>query len=127
MIDVTQNNGLIFMAGHVMNYMDGVRKAKQFIQDGAIGDVIFCHAERTGWEDVQEQVSWKKKREISGGHLYHHIHELDFIQFIMGPAKSATMIGGNVAHKGEKYRSEEHTSELQSRGHLVCRLLLEKN
>src|SRR5690625_2630997 len=26
----------------------------------------------------------------------------------------------------EKERSEEHTSELQSRGHLVCRLLLEK-
>src|SRR5207253_5893155 len=26
----------------------------------------------------------------------------------------------------ELQRSEEHTSELQSRGHLVCRLLLEK-
>src|SRR5690625_6068557 len=26
----------------------------------------------------------------------------------------------------EDIRSEEHTSELQSRGHLVCRLLLEK-
>src|SRR5437660_8309098 len=26
----------------------------------------------------------------------------------------------------DDYRSEEHTSELQSRGHLVCRLLLEK-
>src|SRR5687768_18025267 len=26
----------------------------------------------------------------------------------------------------EEYRSEEHTSELQSRLHLVCRLLLEK-
>src|SRR5207253_9650531 len=26
----------------------------------------------------------------------------------------------------EQTRSEEHTSELQSRGHLVCRLLLEK-
>src|SRR5690625_6453241 len=26
----------------------------------------------------------------------------------------------------EYTRSEEHTSELQSRGHLVCRLLLEK-
>src|SRR5439155_17478794 len=25
----------------------------------------------------------------------------------------------------QTYRSEEHTSELQSRGHLVCRLLLE--
>src|SRR5690625_6943384 len=27
---------------------------------------------------------------------------------------------------GGQQRSEEHTSELQSRGHLVCRLLLEK-
>src|SRR5690625_5626666 len=31
---------------------------------------------------------------------------------------------GNAANQGK--RSEEHTSELQSRGHLVCRLLLEK-
>src|SRR5690625_6615946 len=30
----------------------------------------------------------------------------------------------SVAHA--QMRSEEHTSELQSRGHLVCRLLLEK-
>src|SRR5690554_2877775 len=28
--------------------------------------------------------------------------------------------------KGKTLRSEEHTSELQSRPHLVCRLLLEK-
>src|SRR5690625_6897780 len=28
--------------------------------------------------------------------------------------------------EAEYLRSEEHTSELQSRGHLVCRLLLEK-
>src|SRR5439155_26116838 len=32
--------------------------------------------------------------------------------------------GAARLHGGE--RSEEHTSELQSRGHLVCRLLLEK-
>src|SRR5690625_6255289 len=35
---------------------------------------------------------------------------------------SAVQIGVTVAG----FRSEEHTSELQSRGHLVCRLLLEK-
>src|SRR5690625_5833358 len=28
--------------------------------------------------------------------------------------------------RAQQQRSEEHTSELQSRGHLVCRLLLEK-
>src|SRR5439155_23480299 len=31
-----------------------------------------------------------------------------------------------VAAAQPQVRSEEHTSELQSRGHLVCRLLLEK-
>src|SRR5690625_5918199 len=31
-----------------------------------------------------------------------------------------------AGYSAAKTRSEEHTSELQSRGHLVCRLLLEK-
>src|SRR5439155_3822393 len=31
-----------------------------------------------------------------------------------------------VSKTSTPFRSEEHTSELQSRGHLVCRLLLEK-
>src|SRR3712207_8178259 len=31
-----------------------------------------------------------------------------------------------VAHGADEGRSEEHTSELQSRQYLVCRLLLEK-
>src|SRR5690625_6576250 len=33
---------------------------------------------------------------------------------------------GLVPRANRGIRSEEHTSELQSRGHLVCRLLLEK-
>src|SRR2546429_6997929 len=36
-------------------------------------------------------------------------------------------LGFNLCYEtGELRRSEEHTSELQSRLHLVCRLLLEK-
>src|SRR3712207_8093494 len=34
--------------------------------------------------------------------------------------------GRNEGDLGPVYRSEEHTSELQSRQYLVCRLLLEK-
>src|SRR5690625_5699156 len=37
-----------------------------------------------------------------------------------------TDIVPSVENAEEVVRSEEHTSELQSRGHLVCRLLLEK-
>src|SRR5439155_6738829 len=33
---------------------------------------------------------------------------------------------GRLPESARCRRSEEHTSELQSRGHLVCRLLLEK-
>src|SRR2546422_7041486 len=38
----------------------------------------------------------------------------------------ARWFGEHLAKVGQRMRSEEHTSELQSRLHLVCRLLLEK-
>src|SRR5207253_9557254 len=41
------------------------------------------------------------------------------------PPKGRSMRPILIPFRG-KERSEEHTSELQSRGHLVCRLLLEK-
>src|SRR5439155_5424470 len=48
-----------------------------------------------------------------------------------GAAVAAAALGPTVkrVHAIDTFvsaRSEEHTSELQSRGHLVCRLLLEK-
>src|SRR5690625_5948378 len=46
---------------------------------------------------------------------------------VEGPASVADLaqdVQETIAQLG--VRSEEHTSELQSRGHLVCRLLLEK-
>src|SRR5690625_6442197 len=39
--------------------------------------------------------------------------------------KKARELGTVKILNEEEFRSEEHTSELQSRGHLVCRLLLE--
>src|SRR3712207_8257096 len=36
------------------------------------------------------------------------------------------MVANHLAHHHSPVRSEEHTSELQSRQYLVCRLLLEK-
>src|SRR5207253_9077125 len=41
-----------------------------------------------------------------------------------GPARRSARAWRRVGSAAT--RSEEHTSELQSRGHLVCRLLLEK-
>src|SRR5439155_25730597 len=40
--------------------------------------------------------------------------------------KPSTVNTRSIGSRIASARSEEHTSELQSRGHLVCRLLLEK-
>ncbi len=107
MVRACEEHGVRFMAGHVMNFFKGVRHAKKLINDGVIGDVLYCHSARNGWEEPQESISWKKIREKSGGHLYHHIHELDCIQFIMGEPEKVTMMGGNVAHQGEEFGDED--------------------
>src|SRR3989442_2220700 len=49
----------------------------------------------------------------------------DFPEPNSSPFRRARNAGSAVAG-AEAWRSEEHTSELQSRPHLVCRLLLEK-
>ena len=74
MVKTAQENGVIFMAGHVMNFFRGVRHAKQLIAEGKIGKVLYAHSARNGWEEPQPEISWKKIRAMSGGHLYHHIH-----------------------------------------------------
>jgi len=107
MVQACEDHGVIFMAGHVMNFFRGVRHAKEMIGQGKLGDVLYCQAKRNGWEEKSEELSWKKIRSKSGGHLYHHIHELDCIQFIMGDPKTATMLGGNVAHRGDGFGDED--------------------
>src|SRR5690625_6114930 len=51
-----------------------------------------------------------------------------FVGVCLDPANcvSALEHPKQVVESCASHRSEEHTSELQSRGHLVCRLLLEK-
>ena len=108
MVKACEENHVIFMAGHIMNFFNGVHHAKELINEGKIGKVLYCHSARNGWEDVQESVSWKKIREKSGGHLYHHIHELDCVQFLMGGMpEEVTMEAGNVAHQGEAFGDED--------------------
>src|SRR2546429_4664614 len=44
----------------------------------------------------------------------------------LGPTTSVRRYSTHRSRRAQRGRSEEHTSELQSRLHLVCRLLLEK-
>src|SRR3712207_8130215 len=67
-------------------------------------------------------------------HSHHYINPTDPLDLrdkrvlVVGIGNSAVDVVSELSRKGvaEKVRSEEHTSELQSRQYLVCRLLLEK-
>src|SRR5690606_39466418 len=47
-----------------------------------------------------------------------------YIDYIYSLKGESYLVGLNIVTKGMQDRSEEHTSELQSRENLVCRLLL---
>src|SRR5690625_5813629 len=62
--------------------------------------------------------------------MFHTDRGKEFDNALIDNALETFGIKRSLSNKGSPYdnavRSEEHTSELQSRGHLVCRLLLEK-
>src|SRR5437660_5553815 len=63
-------------------------------------------------------------RLIEARSIRHRLHrDPDFLD--RPPKPFGNLLIGRLGWTIEE-RSEEHTSELQSRGHLVCRLLLEK-
>src|SRR2546429_5152354 len=66
----------------------------------------------------------KQKKRYSSDHSRIPPQPLDGPRGSLFPAKCDPF--GRRSTGGRHLRSEEHTSELQSRLHLVCRLLLEK-
>lgn len=107
MVSACERAGTLFMAGHVLHFMPGIERAAQLVDAGTIGEPIVGRAVRTGWEDGTRAPSWKKTRALSGGHHFHHVHELDLLQRLMGPADTATMVSGPVPQAGARAGDED--------------------
>ncbi|WP_167859771.1 Gfo/Idh/MocA family protein [Paenibacillus cymbidii] len=107
MIAACREANVLLMAGHIYYFIPGLAAVREWVREGVIGTPLVAFAERTGWENKQQNVSWKKNNETSGGHLFHHIHEIDLLQAIMGPAQAAATAGGNLAHSGEGFGNED--------------------
>src|SRR5690625_1029513 len=89
--------------------------------DGAAPLVLLLHAFPQFWW------AWRSQREALAARGY-RVAAMDLRGYAGSDEPPAAYaipsMAGDV--RGVIRRSEEHTSELQSRGHLVCRLLLEK-
>src|SRR2546430_8511258 len=85
------------------------------IGGGVVGCSVLYHLAKAGWKDIvlveRDQLTSGSTWHAAGG-----FHTLN------GDPNVAKLQGYTIG----LYRSEEHTSELQSQSNLVCRLLLEK-
>src|SRR5690606_39387714 len=75
------------------------------------------------YQDLLENVNLKK---VSGSQLSRRINKLDTTVLQNLFINVVNQLERCTSHYKGLTRSEEHTSELQSRENLVCRLLLEK-
>src|SRR3712207_6960887 len=73
---------------------------------------------RSPMVDVSRDPRWGRIVEGSG--------EDPYLGRVFAAARVEGFRSGGLAAAPKHFRSEEHTSELQSRQYLVCRLLLEK-
>ncbi|MEG0340453.1 MAG: Gfo/Idh/MocA family oxidoreductase, partial [Oscillospiraceae bacterium] len=106
MVKACKASGVTLMVGHIMHFYSGIEALQKMIKSGEMGVIINAHVERTGWEHKKAEISWKKQQAKSGGHLFHHIHEIDIIQWIMGEADSVYAVGDNLGHKEEGFGDE---------------------
>src|SRR5690625_2932614 len=117
----------------VLNYPRGWKKAiNDVLQAYPVKTpVILVEAGKTRHASVADMLPYAKNDHV----IIHEsarplISKDDFEKLIIAPQENVSYmldIPFTVAPVNpETHRSEEHTSELQSRGHLVCRLLLEK-
>src|SRR6266702_4733960 len=93
-----------------------------------------CKADGNLWADIRRSVAFVRSRffftDTDTTEIYTlSLHDaLPILEFWMRQSlRDLDFRGKTVLDVGAGnglFRSEEHTSELQSRGHLVCRLLL---
>lgn len=107
MVKACREARVTLMVGHIMHFYQGISRVKEMIAGGFFGDILTMHVERTGWEQKKTEVSWKKMQDKSGGHLFHHIHEIDIMQWIMGVPTEIYAVGGNLGHRQEGFGDED--------------------
>src|SRR5690625_2124917 len=107
---------------------------KTIMSDGRVRKVTFTGSTDVGKTLIRQSAHQVKRLSLElGGHApLLVLDDADVDVAVQGVMASKfrnagqTCICANRIYVQAGIRSEEHTSELQSRGHLVCRLLLEK-
>jgi len=116
MIAAAEKAGVVLMLGHPQRFMDGVRAAREAILAGEIGAPVAMRCERIFWVDLHgPSPGWKMKRELSGGHLFHHMHELCTARWLLGEYDTVYAQMANLAHQADGPEAEDDVVQVAVR------------
>jgi len=107
MIECARNAGKYFFIGHCLNFMSGVNVVKDLLEKNVIGDLLMMDVVHADWAEPKSAVGWKQQKNYSGGHLYHHMHEVDLICQFMGLPETIYAMADNTAHRCEGCGDED--------------------
>lgn len=107
MVEASVHADRILFAAHTTNFIRGVETAKVLISENRIGDLVLVEGVHTDWAGPQAVIGWKQRKAESGGHLYHHMHEVDLMCQLAGRPQAVYGAGGNFAHQGPGFGDEE--------------------
>jgi predicted dehydrogenase len=77
------------LVGCNMRYHPGVRKARDILQEGLLGTIVYARAHfghmLKNWRpEADYKTSYSAKEKLGGGVLWDGIHELDYVIWLMG-------------------------------------------
>jgi len=85
MRETCRRNGVKFMVGHVLRFWGEYVKARELVEEGALGKILAVEAFRLSVSPTWSVDSWILKPELSGGAaLDLHIHDCDYVNWILG-------------------------------------------
>ena len=102
MNQVSQKTGVPLFVAFYRRALPYFVKVKELIDQRVIGDIRYVRTELNWQPDDREvgaQPNWRVSPAISGGGLFHDYaaHQFDFLEYALGPIKTATGIARNQA------------------------------
>ncbi|MCX7842515.1 MAG: Gfo/Idh/MocA family oxidoreductase [Clostridia bacterium] len=88
-VEVCQKNGVLLAVGFMMRFHSIHQKIKKLIQDGSLGQIVFCRAQLTCWYPEIEG-AWRQKKATSGGGALMDlgVHCIDLLQYLLNSKTS---------------------------------------
>ena len=116
MIEAARAANVTLMLGHPQRFMDGVRVARKALLAGEIGRPVALRVERYFWTDLHGTApGWKMKQALSGGHLFHHMHELCTARYLLGEYETVYAQMANLAHTEDGPEAEDDVVQVAAR------------